>query len=128
MFVYGTLTAFFPLYSLQCGVTNPGLFFMANAVVMVAGRAVGGKIFDTYNKEKIILTLILISMAAMFILSFSKTLPVFIFVGLPWGIGDAFFMPACMAYGFEYAGSSGGAAVRTYQAFKKESTMSTSYR
>jgi predicted MFS family arabinose efflux permease len=117
MFVYGALTAFFPLYALQCGVTNPGLFFTANAMVMIAGRAVGGRILDTYNKEKIILTLILISMVAMVILSFSKTLPMFIFVGLLWGIGAAFFMPACMAYGFEYAGSSGGAAVGTYQAF-----------
>jgi predicted MFS family arabinose efflux permease len=117
MFVYGALTAFFPLYALQCGVTNPGLFFTANAVVMIAGRAVGGRILDTYNKEKIILTLILISTVAMVILSFSKNLPMFIFVGLLWGIGAAFFMPACMAYGFEYAGSSGGSAVGTYQAF-----------
>ena len=33
------------------------------------------------------------------------------------GAGATFFMPACMAYAFEYAGSSGGTAVGTYQAF-----------
>jgi predicted MFS family arabinose efflux permease len=117
MFVIGALTAFFPLYALQCGVTNPGHFFTANAVVMIAGRAVGGRILDTYNKEKMILSFTFISMAAMVILSFSKTLSLFIFVGLLWGAGSAFFMPACMAYALEYAGSSGGAAVGTYQAF-----------
>ena len=96
---------------------KPGLFFTATAVVMIAGRVLGGRILDTYNKERMILSLIFISMVAMVILSFSKTLPMFIFVGLLWGTGATFFMPACMAYAFEYAGSSGGAAVGTFQAF-----------
>jgi MFS family permease len=116
MFVYGALTAFIPLYALRCGIANPGLFFTAMAVAMITGRALGGKILDTYNKEKIILVLILISMIAIIILSFSRTLPLFIFVGLLWGLGAAFFMPACMAYALEFAGSSSGAAVGTFQA------------
>jgi predicted MFS family arabinose efflux permease len=117
IFVFGALSAFFPLYAIECGVTNPGLFFTTTAVVMITGRVVGGKILDTYNKEKMLLTLILISMVAMVTLSFSKTLPLFIFAGFLWGAGATFFMPACMAYALEYAGSSGGAAVGTYQAF-----------
>jgi MFS family permease len=52
----------------------------------------------------------------MIILSFSRTLPMFIFVGMLWGIGSAFFFPASMAYALEYAGSSDGTAVGTYQA------------
>jgi predicted MFS family arabinose efflux permease len=117
IFVFGALSAFFPLYAFECGVTNPGLFFTTTAVVMITGRVVGGRILDTYNKEKMLLTFIFISMAAMVVLSFSKTLPMFIFVGLLWGAGATFFMPACMAYALEYAGSSSGAAVGTYQAF-----------
>jgi predicted MFS family arabinose efflux permease len=116
MFVYGALTAFIPLYALRCGIANPGLFFTAMAVAMIAGRIFGGKILDTYDKEKIILVLILISMIAIVILSFSRTLPLFIFVGLLWGVGAAFFMPACMAYALEFAGSPSGAAVGTFQA------------
>ena len=116
MFVYGALTAFIPLYALRCGIANPGLFFTAMAVAMITGRVFGGKILDTYNKEKIILVLILISMIATVILSFSKTLPLFIFTGFLWGVGAAFFMPACMAYALEFAGSSSGAAVGTFQA------------
>jgi predicted MFS family arabinose efflux permease len=117
IFVFGALSAFFPLYAVECGVTNPGLFFTTTAVVMITGRVIAGRILDTYNKEKMLLTLILISMLAMVLLSFSKTLPLFIVVGLLWGTGASFFMPACMAYALEYAGSSGGAAVGTYQAF-----------
>ncbi len=117
IFVYGALAAFIPLYALQRGITNPGLFFGASAVAMIGGRLLGGRILDTYNKEKIILVLLCICVGAMVILSFSKTLPMFIFVGFIWGIGASFFMPACMAYAFEYAGSSDGASVGTYQAF-----------
>jgi predicted MFS family arabinose efflux permease len=117
MFVFGGLTAFIPLYALERGITNPGHFFTANAVAMIAGRVFGGKILDTCNKEKLILTLISIAMVSLIILSFSKNLPMLILVGLFWGTGAAFFMPACMSYAFEYAGSSGGPAVGTYQAF-----------
>jgi MFS family permease len=116
MFVYGALVAFFPLYALHCGVTNPGLFFSASAVVIVAGRAFGGRILDTCNKEKIIMTLVVIMMVAMVILSFSRNLPMFVLVGLLYGTGLAFFMPASLLYALEYRGSSGGPAVATFNA------------
>lgn len=117
MFTFGAIMAFVPLYAVQCGIANPGLFFTANAVVIMTGRMFGGKILDTYNKEKMILAFIFINMVTMIILSFSKTLPMFIFVGLLWGTGGAFFMPASMAHAFAYAGSSNATAVGTFQAF-----------
>jgi MFS family permease len=114
---WGAVMAFLPLYAIQCGVKNPGHFFSAVAITMITGRALGGRIVDIYNKEKIILIFICTGMIAMVILSFSKTLPMFIVVGLLWGMGQAFFVPASMTYAFEYAGSSGGAAVGTFRAF-----------
>ena len=84
--------------------------------MMIAGRALGGKILDAWSKEKIILTFTLTSMVAMVILSFSRTLPMFIFVGLLWGTGVAFIFPVSMAYALDYAGSSGGTAVGTFRA------------
>lgn len=115
-FTLGSVGAFFPLYAIQCGVLNPGYFFSFAAIMTIAGRVLGGKIQDTWSKERIILTFTLSSMAAMVILSFSQTLPMFIFVGLIWGTGVAFIFPVSMAYGLEYAGSSGGAAVGTFRA------------
>ncbi len=108
--------AFFSLYAIKCGVTNPGFFFSAVAVMLMAGRIMGGRVFDAYSEEKIILVCILTSIAAMVILSFSKTLSMFIFVGLLWGAGSAFFFPASMAYALDYADSSGGTAVGTFRA------------
>ncbi len=117
IFVWGSLMTFIPLYGLQRGITNPGLFFTANAVMIISGRIFGGRILDTCNKEKMILSFMLINAIALIILSVSKTLTMFIFVGLLWGVAGSFFMPACMAYAFEYAGSFGGAAVGTFHAF-----------
>jgi predicted MFS family arabinose efflux permease len=115
-FVLASMSAFFSLYAIQCGMTNPGYFFSASALITIAGRALGGKILDTWSKEKIILTFTLTSMIAMVILSFSRTLPMFILVGLLWGAGVAFIFPVSLAYAFDYAGSSGGTAVGTFRA------------
>jgi MFS family permease len=115
-FSWTSVTTFFPLYAIQCGVKNPGYFFSANAVMLIVGRTLGGRIFDTYSKEKIIPTAIIVFVVAAATLAFSRTLPLFILIGMLWGVGSAFFMPTCMAYALEYAGSSGGTAVATYQA------------
>jgi MFS family permease len=117
LFVWGAVTAFFPLYALQCGVANPGLFFSAMAISMIAGRVFGGKILDNFNKERLMMTCFSIATVSLIILSFSRTLPMFIIVGAFWGIGAAFFLPVSMSYAFEYAGTSDGAAIGTFRAF-----------
>ncbi len=116
LLVWGALSAFFPLYAVQCGVKNPGLFFSAMAVMMVAGRLLGGKVMDNCNKEVFIVIFLPVMMLTMVTLSLSKTLPMFVLVGAIWGAGVAFFVPIAMAYSLEYSGSSDGAAVGTYRA------------
>jgi len=116
VFVWGGITAFFPLYAVQCGVRNPGIFYSAMAIMLILSRLMAGRIFDTYEKEKIIVVSILIMIMALVILSFSKTLPGFILAGFIWGIGFGLLFPVVMAYSFKYAGSSDGIAIATYQA------------
>jgi len=116
-FVGGALFAFIPLYGVKCGITNPGFFFSAIAVMLFTGRTLGGRILVAYDKEKTISTFLFLMALALVILSFSRSLPMFVFVGLLWGTGLAFVVPATMAYALEYAGSSGGTALGTYQAF-----------
>ncbi len=117
-FVWGALSAFFPLYAIHCGVTNPGLFFSAMAVMMIVGRMFGGHFMDTCNKEKFIVSFLPGVLVLFVILSFSKTLPMFIFVGSFWGLGMAFFVPIAMAYALDYSGSSSGTAVSTFRALQ----------
>jgi MFS family permease len=115
-FVLGSIMTFFSLYAIECGVPNPGYFFSAAAFTTIAGRFLAGKILDTWGNEKTILIFTLTSMAAMLILSFSRTLPMFIFVGLLWGVGAAYMFPVSMAYAMDYVGSSTGPAVGTFRA------------
>jgi predicted MFS family arabinose efflux permease len=116
-FGWGAIAAFLPLYAVQCGIQNPGYFFSSMAVMLIAGRVLGGRVFDICSKEKIILTFMFTSAIAMIILSFSGVLSMLILVGVLWGIGSAFLHPATLAYALDYAGSSDGTAVGTFRAF-----------
>ena len=112
--MWGTLTAFFPLYALNHGVTNSGLFFTVVAIMFFLGRAFGGKILDLYSRDKVIPLLLVMSLISMVILAFSKNLTMFIVVAVIWGIGNALLTPAILAYVLDRAGSSKGPAIGMY--------------
>lgn len=114
--IYGALTAFFPLYAVSHGVNNPGLFFAAFALVLILGRAFGGKILDVYDREKVILPCLTTYIISMSILAFSTTLPMFILVAMIWGIGNAFVYPSLLIYALDRVGSSSGPAMGTFTA------------
>ena len=109
LFIWGALGAFFPLYAVNHGVANPGLFFTTIAIMLILGRALGGKIFDLHSRERIILPCLITSIISMVILAFSKNLPMFILVAVFWGIGYTFLMPSLMAYALDRVGSPGPA-------------------
>jgi MFS family permease len=113
---WGALSAFFPLYALSQGVDNPGLFFAAYAFTLIFARGFGGKILDTYAREKIILPCLFNLVISMAILAFSSTLPMFILVAVIWGTGTAFLYPSLVAYTLDRAGSSRGPAMGTFTA------------
>ena len=114
LFIWGALTAFFPLYAVDRDVANPGLFFTTMAVMLILGRGLGGRILDLYNKDRIILPCLFAYIISMVILAFSKTLPMFILVAVIWGIGHAFLIPSLVVYALERAGSSPGPAMGTF--------------
>lgn len=115
-FSWSGVSAFFPLYSIACGVANPGLFFSASAVMIVTVRIIGGRIFEMYSREKIITVSLVVVATALGTLSFSRSLPMFLLVGALLGAAVAFLVPVVMAYALAYAGVSNGSAVATYQA------------
>lgn len=114
--IWGALTAFFPLYALEHGMSNPGLFFAAFATMLILGRTFGGRILDLYRREKVILPCLLTYIMATLILAFSKTTPMFILAAVIWGAGNAFAFPAFVAYAIDLAGPSRGPAMGTFMA------------
>jgi MFS family permease len=116
LFTWGALAAFFPLYAINHGVANPGLFFTTIAIMLILGRALGGKILDLYSKERIILPCLFTYIISMIILTFSKTQPMFILVAVIYGMGHAFLMPILIVYTLDRMGSSPGPAMGTFTA------------
>ncbi len=114
--IWGALAAFFPLYAINHGVANPGLFFTTIAIMLILGRALGGKIIDLYSREKIILPCLMSYIMSTVILAFSKSLPMFILVAVIWGIGHAFLVPALLVYALDRVESSPGPAMGTFHA------------
>jgi MFS family permease len=116
LFTWGALAAFFPLYAVDHGVSNPGLFFTTVAIMLFLGRFIGGRILDIYKRESVILPCLIAYIISMAILAFSETLPMFILVGVIWGIGNAFSMPSLVAYVLDRVSSSPGPAMGTFTA------------
>jgi MFS family permease len=116
LFMWGAVAAFFPLYAVDHGVANPGLFFTTIAIMLFLGRSVGGRILDLVKRESVILPCLIAYILSMAILAFSETLPMFILVGAIWGIGNAFSMPSLVAYVLDREGSHPGPAMGTFTA------------
>jgi MFS family permease len=114
--IWGAVTAFFPLYAVSQGVSNPGLFFGVLAITHVVGRILGGRILDLYSREKVIFPCLIAYIISMSILAFSKTLSMFILVAVIWGIGNAFLLPSLVVYVLDRVGSSPGPAMGTFTA------------
>ena len=116
LFMWGALAAFFPLYAVDHGINNPGLFFTTVAIMLFLGRSIGARILDLYKRENVILPCLVAYVISMAILAFSETLPMFILVAVIWGIGNAFSMPSLIAYILDRVPSSTGPAMGTFTA------------
>jgi MFS family permease len=119
-FVWGALTTFFPIYALNHGMANPGLFFSTFGAMLILGRVFGGRILDLYSREQIITPSMTPYIVSMALLAFSKTLPMFI-LSRHLASGS-FLIPTLMAYALD-RGHSPGPAMGTFQAIS-DSAMS----
>lgn len=114
--IWGTLGAFFPLYALNHGVSNPGIFFVFLAITLILGRALGGRILDIYDKEKVIVPCLIIVTIALAILTFSTSLVMFILVAVILGTGWALLYPSLLVYAMADSRGARGPAMGTFTA------------
>ncbi len=114
--IWAALNAFFPLYALKHGMTNPGIFFIFVALTLIFGRIFGAKILDTYDRKKIIFPCLITIIIALTLLIFSTTLPLFIAVAVILGSGWALLYPSLMIFAIENAGPAQGPAMGTFTA------------
>jgi MFS family permease len=114
--IWGTLNAFFPLYALKQGISNPGIFFVFLAITLILGRFLGGRLLDLYDRKKVIVPCLAAIIVSLAILTFSTTLPMFILVAVILGAGWALLYPSILIYAIERAGSAQGPAMGTFTA------------
>jgi MFS family permease len=114
--IWGSLGAFFPLYALRHGVSNPGIFFAFLAITLILGRSLGGRILDMYEREKVIIPCLIVVTISIIVLTFSTTLLMFILVAIFFGTGWAFLYPSLVVYAVESSGSARGPAMGTFTA------------
>jgi MFS family permease len=112
--IWGTLCAFFPLYALSHGVSNPGIFFFFIAITLILGRAFGGKILDLYDRRKLLIPCLIAIIISLAILAFSTSLSMFILVAVILGTGWALVYPSLLIYVIESAGTARGPAMGTF--------------
>ncbi len=115
--IWGALSAFFPLYALRHGVSNPGIFFAFLAIALILGRTLGGKILDIYERKKVIIPCLITVIISIVVLTFSTTLVMFILVAIIFGTGWAFLYPSLVIYAVENSGPARGPAMSTFTAF-----------
>ena len=87
--IWASLCAFFPLYSLKHGVSNPGTFFIFLAVTLMLGRTLGGRIMDIYSREKLIMPCLSMVIIGIIIPPLD-TIAMFILAAIMLGTGWAF--------------------------------------
>lgn len=114
--IWGALCAFFPLYSLKHGVSNPGIFFIFLAITLMLGRVLGGRILDIYDRQKVIKFCLAMIVIGIIIFPFANSLRVFILIAVMLGTGWAFLYPFLTIHVIENVGPARGPAMATFTA------------
>ncbi len=90
---YGGIVSFLPSYAAYRGVENIGIFFSVYALVLLFGRPIIGKMADQYGARKFLVPGILLIATALILLVKASTLPVFLLVGVVYGLGFGTVQP-----------------------------------
>ncbi len=114
--IWASIAAFFPLYALQHGVINPGLFFFFLAITLMLGRVSGGRLLDIYDRRKVIMLCLTLILIALVIFPFARSLGMFILVAVLLGAGWTLLYPILTVHVIENTGLQRGPAMATFTA------------
>jgi MFS family permease len=90
---WGTVLTFLPAYALGLGLANPGLYFSAQALAVVALRALTGRLSDRLGRVRLLLPATLLVAAGVAALALHPPVWLLLLSALVYGIGYAAFHP-----------------------------------
>jgi MFS family permease len=84
---FSSINSFIAIFGGLCDVEDIGLFFTANALCLLFVRPVSGRIADRYGVDKTVIPGFVLFIGALMIISFSRSLPMFVLAGAVTAIG-----------------------------------------
>lgn len=84
---YGALVSFLPLYALERGVEDIGIFFTIYAVSLFVSRPIFGKIIDKIGYDYAIIPGLIFLFISLGVLSNASSMPMFLLTGVMYGVG-----------------------------------------
>jgi len=97
-FIYGGIFSFITLFGLEVGIENIGLFFLFNAIALMAVRPLAGKLFDRRGPVWILLPGAVVLGVGLLLLSYSTTEMELIVAAILFGIGVGSVQPSLQAW------------------------------
>lgn len=113
---FACIVSFIAIYAEAMGMMDIGVYFMVYAVVMMATRPIAGRLADQFGINKVLMPSIICFAVALFVLSFARTLPMFIVVAViaAFGYGTALPLLQSMPFKFVPRSKSGAASNTNY--------------
>lgn len=94
---FGSINAFISIFAQPRGVTNPGFYFMVQAVALLISRTFAGRLADRYSRAAAIIPGIILMTIALAILPVANGYHLFLVVASLFGFGFGAAQPATMA-------------------------------
>ena len=94
---YGAVNTFVPLYAVNRGLTNPGLFFAVMAIGMLLLRSYAGQLSDRFGRGAVAVPGLIITAISLVLLSKASSLPMFLGIAALYATGMACTQTPLMA-------------------------------
>ena len=94
---FGTVTTFISIFAQSRGVSNPGLYFMVQAIALLGSRTFAGRLADRYGRTVVVIPSIILMAAALVLLPMAHSFPYFVISASLFGMGFGAGQPATMA-------------------------------
>jgi MFS family permease len=114
--LWASLGAFFPLYALKHGVSNPGTFFVLLSITLNLGRLFAGKLLDRYERKNVIIPCLAAVVVSVAMLAISGSEVVFLAIAVILGLALAPVYPTFIVYAIEASKTARGSSMGTFTA------------
>lgn len=95
---YGGILSFLALYGRDIGLANIGLFFLFNALTVLAVRPVSGWLYDTRGHAVVLVPAAVVLVASLVLLSYTHSMVMLMASALLFGLGYGAVQPTVQAW------------------------------